>query len=311
MSAVPVPAERHRISHAELLCLAQPARLLDLSAGRLHGGGGGVHLSRFRGRGMEYDESRPYAPGDDVRHLDWRVTARTGRAHTKVFCEETERPVLIWLDLRASMRFASRGYYKAVQAVRAAALLAWAAWQHGDRIGCIAFGDTSHHELRPRRGQAALLRLLRYWAGAWDVEASVPGSAAGTDSAGAALARLARVVRPGSLLFLAGDFRGLSRADEARLGELSRHSELLAMLCYDPLEQRLPPPGTYCMSDGLREVELVAGGAEMARRYRMRFERRRDRLRRILLRGGGRLLECATQHDPVAILQQALRGRRR
>ncbi len=301
-------AAQTRISYPELLALARSAQRLDLSAVRLHGGGGGARLSKFRGRGMEYDESRPYVPGDDARHLDWRVTARTGRTHTKVFREETERPVLIWLDLRASMRFATRGRYKAVQAVRAATLLAWAALQRGDRIGCIAFSDDTHQEFRPRRGRPALLRLLRYWASVWD---SPVAAVMSESSAGQALTRLARVVRPGSLLFLAGDFRGITAADESRLIQLTRHSDMLPMLFADPLEWQLPPTGTYHMSDGVRTTALQVQGARMAERYRLRYEQRREHLRRIVQRCGTRLLECTTQQEPVTILQQALRGIRR
>lgn len=257
---------------------------------------------------MEYDESRPYMPGDDARHLDWRVTARTGRAHTKVFCEETERPVLIWLDMRATMRFASRGWYKVVQAVRAAALLAWAAEQRGDCVGCITFSDHIHHEFRPQRGRSALLRLLLHWTSDWDKQ--VPPRPATTSSTRAALVRLARVARPGSLLFLAGDFRDLTKTDESCLVTLSRHSELVPMLFSDPLEWQLPPSGIYHMSDGLRTVKLAASGQRMEHLYRAQFEQRRERLRRTMHRAGAKLLECTTLQDPVEILQQALRGQR-
>lgn len=305
---VPMPVERHRLSLADLFSLARPARLLDLTAQRLHGGGGGIRLSRFKGRGMEYDESRPYMPGDDARHLDWRVTARTGRAHTKIFCEETERPVLIWLDMRATMRFASRGWYKVVQAVRAAALLAWAAEQRGDCVGCITFSDYVHHEFRPQRGRAALLRLLLHWTSAWDEQ--VPIRSTTTSSTRAALIRLARVARPGSLLFLAGDFRDLSKNDESCLVKISRHSELMPMLFSDPLEWQFPPSGIYHMSDGFRTVKLATNRQQMERLYHARFEQRKERLRRTMRRAGAKLLECTTMQDPVEILQQALRGRR-
>jgi uncharacterized protein (DUF58 family) len=98
--------------------------------------GDGQYRTRFRGRGMEFAEVRAYQPGDDVRSIDWRVTARRGKAHTKLFHEERERPVLVAVDYRTPMFFATRGCFKAVQVSRLAALLAWQALGRGDRIGC-------------------------------------------------------------------------------------------------------------------------------------------------------------------------------
>ena len=95
------PADITQVSLSSLLQLAQPARKLSLRRSRIRSRQNGAYRSRFKGRGMEYDESRPYQPGDDIRHLDWRVMARTGKAHTKLFCEERERPVYLWLDCRA------------------------------------------------------------------------------------------------------------------------------------------------------------------------------------------------------------------
>ena len=99
----------------------------------------GAYLSALRGRGMEYDESRPYQAGDDIRTLDWLVTARTGKPHTKLFREERERPVIVAVDYRPAMFFATQGSFKSVQAARCAALLAWRAAQQGDRLGGFIF----------------------------------------------------------------------------------------------------------------------------------------------------------------------------
>ena len=107
-----------RVTQAELIRLAAPARLLSLDAMRARARRGGQYLSHFKGRGMEFDEARPYQDGDDPRNIDWRVTARTGKPFTKLFREERERPVLLWLDLRAAMHFATRGSFKSVLAAR-------------------------------------------------------------------------------------------------------------------------------------------------------------------------------------------------
>ena len=121
----------------------------------------GAHDSRFRGRGMEFAESRIYQPGDDVRSIDWRVTARTGRPHTKLFQEERERPVILLVDLGASMFFGTRKAFKSVLAAETAALIAWAAMHGGDRVGALVAGRSAHMELKPVAGRRGVLRVLR------------------------------------------------------------------------------------------------------------------------------------------------------
>ena len=123
-----------RVTSRELIELRRHARKLDLTRRRpALAQLAGNHASRFRGRGMDYQESRAYQPGDDIRNMDWRVTARSGRAHTKLFQEERERPVVFCIDLGPSLFFATRGALKSVIAARAATLLAWAAAAQGDR----------------------------------------------------------------------------------------------------------------------------------------------------------------------------------
>ena len=133
----------------------------------------GGHLSPYKGRGVEFDESRPYQPGDDLRTIDWRVTARTGKPHTKVFREERNRPVFVWLDLRRPMLFATRGAYKGVRAAEMAALIAWSAVANGDRLGGLVFSETQHHELRPALGLRSALRLFQQDRGGLVVAARV------------------------------------------------------------------------------------------------------------------------------------------
>ncbi|NNF66553.1 MAG: DUF58 domain-containing protein, partial [Gammaproteobacteria bacterium] len=127
--------EAVNVSLRQLVALNRAASALTLSSKNVRAQIAGDYLSPFKGRGMEFDESRPYQPGDEARNLHWRVMARTGRPFTKLFREEREQPVLLWVDLRQRMQFATRGVYKSVQAARAATLIAWAASQRGDRVG--------------------------------------------------------------------------------------------------------------------------------------------------------------------------------
>ena len=149
------------VSPSTLIALRGAGESLTLKASRISARQSGNYLSRFKGRGMEFDEARLYQPGDDVRTMDWRVTARTGKPHTKLYCEERERAVLTWVDMRPTMFFATRGAFKSVIAARAAALLGWSANRQGDRLGGLVFNADTHHELRPKRGKSATLKMMQ------------------------------------------------------------------------------------------------------------------------------------------------------
>ncbi len=297
--------EAVRVSAEGLIALHQAARLLPLRAGAVRARQAGSYVSAFKGRGMEFDEVRPYLPGDDVRSLDWRVTARTGKPHTKLFREERERPVLVWVDYRKPMFFATRGAYKAVVAARAAALLAWSAVAHGDRLGGMVFSEQDHLELRPGQGKAAALHLIRHLAEhpAWDAEKR--GSA--DSDAPWSLARLHRVARPGSLIFLISDFRGLDARAEANLKDLSRHSDLVLIFVHDPLEKELPPAGNYRLSDGARDLTIDTGDTRLRSNHSQRFMAHEQRLKALCSRNSMFLLPCSTSCDITLTLQQGLR----
>ena len=159
--AARTPPSPVQVTLADLVRLRPAGESLRLTAPRIRVATEGGHVSPYKGRGVEFDESRPYQPGDDLRTIDWRVTARTGKPHTKVFREERNRPVFVWLDLRRPMLFATRGAFKGVRAAEAAALVAWSAVANGDRLGGLVFSETEHHELRPALGSRAALRLLQ------------------------------------------------------------------------------------------------------------------------------------------------------
>lgn len=304
----PLPSSPAATTTAELIGLREAARTLSLRSGRIRALQGQNHLSPFRGRGMEFDESRPYQPGDDIRSLDWRVTARTGKTHTKLFREERERPVIIAVDLRPAMFFATHGRFKSVQAAHMAALLAWRSTQQGDRLGGFLFGARQHWEARPALGTAATLHFLEQLA-----QRSRPNGDSGSadpDALQQALARLRRVARPGSLIVLISDFRGLDARGEAHLSQLARHNELLLVSIYDALETQLPPPGRYRLAQAQRELILDSSDALIRERYAQQFQARRTQLEQLSLRYRLKLLACATDEDPLQRLQQGLQMHR-
>jgi uncharacterized protein (DUF58 family) len=265
----------------------------------------GPRRSVFRGRGMEFEESRPYQPGDDMRQLDWKVTARSGRPHTKQFREERARPVLVWVDLRGAMHFATKGVFKSVQACRAAALLAWRASGHGDRVGGMAFSDHAHHEHRPGQGHHAVLRLLRALVTIQNERQQQPG-AEPVRGLGAMLARLRRIARPGSLIVMLSDFRGLEADSAEEMVRLSRHTDMIAILIQDPLERELPPPGRYPIVAGDRRWVLDSGSGPIRQAYAERFLERRSALAGICRGCRAPLVDLATDADPARVLYRHL-----
>ncbi len=298
------------VSQAGLIRLNGPARAIALDALRVNSLQTGAYVSHFRGRGMEFDESRPYQPGDDPRSIDWRVTARSTTAYTKLFREERERPVLVVADLRASMHFATRGCFKSVNASRAAALLSWAAHHRGDRLGGLIFGDTTHRELKPRLGRRAALRFVHELVNHpdWENRERAPE----TDSEAAltqAMSALRRVARPGSLVVVLSDFLGFSRAAQAYLSSVARHNEVLAVFLNDPLERKLPPPGRYRLVSRDDELAIDTIAKSARRDYRDAFTQRKDELEAFCHRYGVHLMSMSTEDDPVTTLQAAL-GRR-
>ena len=297
-----------RVTLADLLRLRVAGEAVRLTAPRVRVAASGGHLSPYKGRGVEFDESRLYQPGDDLRTIDWRVTARTGKPHTKVFREERNRPVFVWLDLRRPMLFATRGAYKGVRAAEIAALIAWSAVANGDRLGGLVFSETEHHELRPSLGMRAALRLFQKISAdsLWDPAARASAQDADADHA---LVRLTRVARPGSLIFLISDFRRLGADAERHLRELSGHCDLVLVHVFDPVEAELPPPGRYRVVSGGRTLSIETSNDALRRKYRERFAARVDALRSLANRPSIHLLECATHADARALLAQKFRQR--
>ncbi len=309
---LPADASPVSISQAGLIRLGGPARVIALDVLRVTSLQTGAYVSHFRGRGMEFDESRPYQPGDDPRNIDWRVTARSTEAYTKLFREERERPVLVVVDLRSNMHFATQGSFKSVVASRAAALISWAAHHRGDRLGGLIFGDSAHRELKPKLGRQSALRYVHELVNHpdWHDHESISA----TDDKPPltqAMAALRRVARPGSLVVVISDFIGLSRTAQAYLSGVARHNEVLAIFISDPLEHELPPPGRYRLVSHDAELAIDTYARTARKDYENAFEERKHNLEKFCQRYGIHLLALSTEEDPVESLQTALGKRAR
>jgi uncharacterized protein (DUF58 family) len=286
------------VSLKTLIDLVKPAAGLNLQHASIRSAQSGGYVSRFKGRGMEFDEARLYQPGDDIRSIDWRVTARTGKPHTKLFREERERPIFISVDNRAAMHFATRGVFKAVLAAKLAGLLAWTAQHHGDRIGGQIFSDTACRELKPQNGKHAVLRFLNALVQPADQMADAV-------TLEHALARLTQHARPGSRVYIISDFRGMSDKAETHLLKLSQHCDVVLVMVYDPLESALPVKGRYRFTDDNRDV-VVDADSGAAVQYQQRFALRQQRLNQLAQSRGLALMQCSTGDDPVQRLRYLL-----
>jgi uncharacterized protein (DUF58 family) len=299
-----------RVKLSTLIGLNRDAATLPLISNSVKAQMSGGHLSAFRGRGMEYHESRPYQPGDDIRSIDWRVTARSGQTHTKVYREERERPVLLWLDLTRSMFFGTQVCFKSVLASKLAALLAWSSVQHGDRLGYLVFSEQQHIEFRPTRGKHAALQFIQQLVAhpAWDMD----DTNVGEHQPGLhALMRLRQVTRPGSLLVLFSDFRFLNNDCRGQLVELARHNDIVMIHTYDPLEQELPPPGYYRITDGVSIVAVDTANPEVRAKYQQRYAEQQQEFQQLCNELGLYRLHIATDDDMIAELRAGLGLRKR
>ena len=262
----------------------------------------GAYRSRFRGRGVDFLESRNYQPGDDIRNMDWRVTARTGRAHTKIFHEERERPVLVVLDASPSLYFGTRRRLKSVAAAHLAAAVGWTAVRRGDRIGAFLFAPGRHLELRPAGGRRGAMRLVQSLV---DWLAPGPGAEAQVTPLSKALERVRHAVRPGSLVIIVSDFFHLDDDCHRHLSRLRQHNDVIGAQVLDAAECELPP-GRYPISDGERSALLDTVRSGGRTRFDEMSHRHLEAPRRMFQRHQCGWVVLRTDDDPVEILGRDL-----
>jgi len=266
----------------------------------------GAKRSARRGRGVEFEEVRQYAAGDDVRAIDWRVTARSGEPHTKLFHEERERPVLTTVDLRQSMLFGSRNCFKSVLAAHVATTVLWSALERGERIGAMVYGGAEVLDVRPARSRRSVLKLIG------DIQ-TVSSKSARSDtdiSFAEHLGQLQRIARPGSSLFLISDFHDADAPDALEnLRRLVRHVQITAIAISDPLEHDLPTAGRYVVTDAQGRSALDTASEAARRKYHDEFASQRKALAQQLQSLRIPLIELSTAQPFLPILQRYFPGR--
>ena len=296
----------------ELIQYQNKASLINLTAVKnIQSQMSGNYLARTKGRGMEFDEVRHYQNGDDIRAIDWRVTARTGITHTKLFREEVERPVIIATDLSSNMLFGSQLLFKSVQAAHLASLVAWHAKIRGDRVGGIVFNEFQHSELKPRSRQQGVLHYIHTLMTCHEnsLEQSQNNVQNNTqpldDEKNSQHAfeenclRIRQVSRPGSLVYLITDGHHINHEAIRHLSNISQHCELVVCLISDPLEHNLPASDkklNVSITDGHQKQQLTLGDKKTAQQYHQQAQAIFEEKEYLLAKAGARLLNfCASQ----------------
>ena len=216
----------------------------------------GRHRSRLRGRGLNFEEMRHYQPGDDVRSIDWKATARTGKPHVRVFTEERDRPALLVVDQRMDMFYGSVLNMKSVTAAEAAALAAFTILDQGDRVGGIVFDDDRRVEVPARRSRRSLYTLLQNVA---DMNLGLHADrkpAASPIALNDVLGDVSRLAGHDNLVLIFSDFAGIDETTRRRLASIAEHNDLILLLVHDPSARNLEFRGRMVFGSGDLQAEV-------------------------------------------------------
>ncbi|MEX0324836.1 MAG: DUF58 domain-containing protein [Puniceicoccaceae bacterium] len=259
----------------------------------------GRYASRLRGRGLNFEELRRYQPGDDIRTMDWKVTARTRNPHVRVFTEEKDRQVLLVIDQRINMFFGTRQRMKSVTAAHMAALGAWRAVDVGDRVGAVVFNDTDIVEHRPQRSEKSVMGILHsvlQMNHALEAKSTVAPNPAMLN---AALEKAARLAKHDVLVVIVSDFFGIDAETERLIARMTRHNDLLGFLVHDPV--RLVPPGAgITVSDGSLQMEVDFSSRTVREKVVRDYGDEQEQIRGFLRKLSAPLLLINNEEDVVA-----------
>ncbi len=296
------------VSLAELIAEQKHSSgIIGASGHKVHTASAGNFRSPFRGRGMEFDEVREYKNGDDIRTIDWKVTAKLGKPFTKLFHEERERPLFLLVDMRPNMRFGTKVAFKSVIAAKAAALIAWSGKEAGDKIGGIVFSASKYVRLAPHRQRRRLLGFLQAI-----TDASSDSAAKGGTSLAEALGEMRRVGRMGGIVFVLSDFYDFNDEAKKQLTLISAHSDIVCIYVADRLEDAPPPAGVYRVNDGsFQNLTINAGDKMWREEYMEVFAQRKKNVESFCAKRGAVFVELFTDSDIPAVLRAAMHQKRR
>lgn len=264
----------------QLLALRHSAHNLLSHSSSAVGHQSGLKLSKTKGRGVDFAEVRQYQAGDDVRSIDWRVTARKNKPHTKIFREERERPVLLFVDQSQQMFFGSKLRLKSVAAADLAARIAWQTLMAGDRVGAVIVDNQTQHLFRPHRSSRAVGRMLQCLVDSNQALSRTPATL-NINAQLSGLQQLQRLKHNRFRIFVISDFAGDLNMWQTQAKQLARHNQVDLIHVFDPLDAELPPAGHYAVTDGNQRLQFFSGNNRLRRNYADQFARRCEVLREI------------------------------
>lgn len=248
------------VSLGQLMAMEFPARGLSFAARQPQGSIlAGNHASRLRGRGLNFDELRRYQPGDDLRHLDWRASLRTGKPVVRTFTEERDRPALILVDQRMSMFFGSQRSFKSVVAAELGALAAWMVFNAGDRVGGLVFNDSRIDSIAPLRSRKRVEAFCSRIAAQNQALNAANPDAEDADQLDKVLQRCLALAGHDHLICIVSDFAGAGERTLQLMRQLATHNDVIAIQVYDPMAVNLPTDGKLLVTQGELQVELAVG----------------------------------------------------
>jgi len=271
----------------------------------------GRHASRLRGRGLDFEEIRRYQFGDDIRQIDWKVTARTRKTHTRIYTEERERTTLLLVDQRITMFFGSVRNMKSVTAAEAAALGAWRVLSQKDRVGALVFNDSKIEEIRPQRSQSTAMRILHAIVEQNQALSVTGGVQANPGMFNEVLRHCDRLAKHDCLVCIISDGFGNDEESRQILTRIARHNDVLFAFIHDPLEVELPAAGRLVFGDGRLQLEVDTSNRRLREGFRTTFAEERAAGRRFLLHRETPVLPLGTSEDVASQVRRQLGMRRR
>ncbi len=266
----------------------------------------GRHASRLRGRGLNFEELRGYLPGDDIRNVDWRATARAGEPQVRVYTEERDRPVWLLVNQRQGMFFGSSERMKSVTAAEATALAAWRVLGAGDRVGAMVFDDSEIVTIRPQRSRNQVMRVLgavvekNHRLNANNPE---PGDPTIINEA---LRQLLPLARHDSLVCIIGDGSGVDEQTTRLITQLNAHNDCMFIMVYDPVEAELPRAGRLTGGDGKRQLVFNSSSRRLRDDFRADFDARLEALENLSRRHAIPLLPISTAEPVIGQVRRLL-----
>lgn len=258
----------------------------------------GQKVSKLKGKGIDFEEVREYVFGDDIKAIDWNITARTGRVHTKIYKEERERPILLVVDLSSSMRFASKKAFKSIIAAHFATLLAKLATLHKDKVGGVIYSGKNHLELRPKAnnpGVQSLIKNLYFLHEEMDLEED-------ENAMNFSLRRLKNFVYSGSLVIIISDFNKFDNHTQTLCQQIGKHNDIALVFIYDEIEKKAPKSGHYLISNGINNKIFDTTNKNIRKTYEKLFNDKFNFIKKFAYDNKYLFVPLATNDDLIATL---------